>query len=468
MSDDSDHKILRLGLIQNGKIVEERLMRDRSDVTIGQDFEKNDIVVPIADLPASFPVFEVRGDGYVLNFTSGMEGRISAAGEVRSLEEAARSGDGEKTDDGYRLELSPESRGRVQIGDVTLLFQFVTPPPKQPQPALPASMRGGWIKGLDRALVGIIALSAALQIGFVVYVENTEWPQPKDMRSRIPDRFVEVEKQDVDEPDLKKKKKKKTKTKKEGKAQAKEKAPEPSPSPEPKKEEQEQEKSPEEKAAEEAKRQRQMAKEVENKTILSELGHVSEDDGGVASALEEGAGAKTMEQAFENSEGTKSGGPGAEKSGLGTSGGSDAEGAETTGIGELGKTEGAKNAQAQETGGAQETKVQADVDLQEPPQKAGTGQLDSGSIRSVIQRYQGRIQKCYERHLKKNPDASGKVVVSFEVGRAGRVTSASSAQDSVGGGVGQCVANVIKGLRFPRPKGGSVMVNKSFVFQAGG
>ncbi|MFB6373624.1 MAG: hypothetical protein ABEN55_11020, partial [Bradymonadaceae bacterium] len=53
------------------------------------------------------------------------------------------------------------------------------------------------------------------------------------------------------------------------------------------------------------------------------------------------------------------------------------------------------------------------------------------------------------------------------IGKAGRVTQAKSLSNSVGGSVGGCVAGVIKSLRFPRPKGGNVIVNKSFVFEAG-
>ena len=462
MSKQSDHKILRIGLIQNGKIVEERLMRSRSDVRVGQDFKKNDLVVPVSDLPKSFPVFEVKGDRYVLNFTPKMSGRVSAAGEVKSLQDFRKAGKAKKGKDGYTIPLSPNSRGRVQIGEVTLLFQFVTPPPKRPQPVLPASMRGGWIKGMDRALVSVIAVSALIQVGFVVWVENQDWPQPKDLSQRIPDRFVEIEKEK--EPPKPKKKiktkaiKGKTKEKKAKKEDSK-----------PKKKKKKKKMSPEEQAKKEAEKQRQMAKEVKNKTIIGQLGHISKDGGTVADVLSEGVGKKSMDDAFANSEGVTAG-SGAEKSGLQTSGSSDASGSgKAAGIGDLGKTEGAKKAQkGVKTGQKKEQKVQARVNLKTPERTAGTGNLDSSSIRSVIKRYSSRIQRCYERQLKVNSKAAGKVVVNFTIGRAGRVTQSKSITDSVGGGVGSCVARVIQGLRFPRPKGGEVMVNKTFVFEAGG
>ena len=468
MSKQSDQKILRIGLVQNGKIVEERLMRSRSDVRVGKDFKKNDLVVPVSDLPKSFPVFELKDGKYVLNFNKGMEGRLSASGSVTSLDDLRSQGKAKEGKHGHYIPLSPSSRGRIQIGEVTLLFQFVTPPPKKPQPVLPASMRGGWIKSLDRILVGVIAISAALQLGFVIWVETQEWPEPKEVQRSIPDRFVKIKKKkekDKPEPkDLKKKESEKAEPseKKEPEKKAESKKPK-------KKKKKEEDMSPEEQAKKEAERQRQMAKEVENKTIIGQLGHISEKGGSVADVLAEGAGKKSMDEAFADSEGVTAG-SGAEKSGLKTSGSSDAEGTgKSSGIGELGKSEGAKEAQkGVGTGEKEEEKVQARVDLKSPERTAGTGTLDQGSIRNVIKRYSSRIQRCYERQLKVDSNAGGKVIVNFTIGRAGRVTNASSKNDSVGGGVGQCVADVISGLRFPRPDGGEVMVNKTFVFEAGG
>jgi len=47
------------------------------------------------------------------------------------------------------------------------------------------------------------------------------------------------------------------------------------------------------------------------------------------------------------------------------------------------------------------------------------------------------------------------------------VTQANAIQDTVGGNVGGCVAEVIQRLKFPKPDGGTVDVDKSFIFQAG-
>ena len=77
-------KILRIGIIQGGRIVEERLVRERVSVTIGQS-AKNMFVVPSDALPRSFVMFEVFPQGYALNFTPQMDGRISLGDAVLPL-----------------------------------------------------------------------------------------------------------------------------------------------------------------------------------------------------------------------------------------------------------------------------------------------------------------------------------------------------------------------------------------------
>ncbi|MBA2662524.1 MAG: AgmX/PglI C-terminal domain-containing protein [Bradymonadaceae bacterium] len=459
MSSQSGQKVLRIGLIQNGKIIEERLMRSMKPVTIGSALEKNELVVPASDLPKSMTVFDVSNGRYVLHFTSKMSGRVSLGDGVVPLEELISKGKAKKTAQGFSVELPPNGRGKVVIGEVTLLFQFVTAPAARPKPVLPASMRGGWGRGMDRALGLIILLSAILQIGFVVYLETQHF-LIEDIEYVFPTRFVqisvdkdeeeppkvEVEVTDGDGPSVETEEPVATKSEDKGKE------------------------SPEEMAEDRA-RERTM-KAVEDKTLLRVLGAKGEG-GSVVDTLLNGVGNISAEEAFANSTGVQHAEAGVERSGIRGKGSPDGDGVGArAGIDELGAMKGAKKAQGGvDTGQIAERQVKArPIKIQDPNDMAG-GTLDNKTVSTAIRRRQAAIQACYERELRRNHQAGGRVVINFTIsarGSRGAVTQAKAVVDDVGGGVGQCVANEIQNLRgLPAPDGGDVIINMPFVFQPG-
>ena len=146
-------KVLRIGVIQGGKIIEERIIRRRETITIGPS-EKNTFVIPAQDLPSSrFDIFETRGDHYTLNFSAAMNGRISTDGQVVELADLRSSGRARKKGKLFQITLNDKARGKVLIGDSTILFQFVAPPPIQPRPQLPSSVRGSMLAGMGSFVV---------------------------------------------------------------------------------------------------------------------------------------------------------------------------------------------------------------------------------------------------------------------------------------------------------------------------
>src|SRR4051812_444599 len=77
-------KILRIGIIQGGRIVEERLVRKRENITIGQS-ARNMFVVPSDVLPRQWLLFEVSGNNYVAHFSEAMDARIAVGSDIISL-----------------------------------------------------------------------------------------------------------------------------------------------------------------------------------------------------------------------------------------------------------------------------------------------------------------------------------------------------------------------------------------------
>lgn len=465
-------RILRIGLFQNKNCLEERLIHTTKSVTIGQDLRKNTFVVPVSKLPKTYTVFDFKDGKYTLEFNGDMSGRVSLGeGKPVDLAELVKQGKAKKTSGGYSLTLSEKTFGRVAFGsnedEVALLFQFVKPPPPRVPPVLPASMRGGLVYSFLGATTLAITtgVSAVVQIGFIAFVLSRDWPQPRDIDYKMPDRFVSImvdKKPDPVEPDPLDTEPGDTPAEEGGEEVAeapKKEEPVEAPKAEPK--------TAEERAAADAERKRRLSEEVQNKTILGQIGALSSEGGSLIDSFSEGAGRTSMEEAFANSAGIATNVAGAEKSGLRTSGSSDADGkGSTVGIGNLKSLKGAEAAnKGVDTGSKGEAKVKVRVNMKTPEKVVGTGKLDASSISDVIRRRSSSIQKCYEREIKKNPSASGKVIVGFTIGTAGRVTEAKAVNDSVGGGVGTCVATTIKGFRFPRPAGGEVMVNKTFIFE---
>src|SRR5579863_5095762 len=77
-------KILRIGIIQGGRIVEERLVRKRENITIGQS-AKNMFVVPSDALPRNWLLFEAIGSQYVAHFSVFFFFKQKTAYEIISL-----------------------------------------------------------------------------------------------------------------------------------------------------------------------------------------------------------------------------------------------------------------------------------------------------------------------------------------------------------------------------------------------
>jgi len=163
-------RILRIGVLLGGKIVEERLIRDRAAVTIGQSM-KNTFSIPVEGLPLEFTLFSIEENKYSLRFTSKMDGRVSdgaGAGQVNTLDALKQKG-AQNAGEYYSVGLTDGARGKLSLGDLTILFQFVTEPPRQPKPMLPASVRGTFADRFDPRLSVILGTSIVLHFAVVIW-----------------------------------------------------------------------------------------------------------------------------------------------------------------------------------------------------------------------------------------------------------------------------------------------------------
>ena len=96
------------------------------------------------------------------------------------------------------------------------------------------------------------------------------------------------------------------------------------------------------------------------------------------------------------------------------------------------------------------------------------GSIDPDIIRRILMDHIPQFRHCYQRELDDSSGGfSGMVKMNFIIGASGSVTKAGveSADGSLKRSVRGCISGVIKGIKFPRPRGGGVVeVSQPFSF----
>jgi outer membrane biosynthesis protein TonB len=160
-------RALRIGVVLGKQIVEEKVIRERGDITIGQS-SKNTLTVPVSGLPRTWPLFRVESGRYVLRLSEAMDGRVADGEEVHTFD-ALKGQRARRAGDAWELQVSDRSRGKIVLGSMTLLFQFVDAPAPEPPMELPASVRGTFADRIDPVLAVVLAISLLLHFGVGLY-----------------------------------------------------------------------------------------------------------------------------------------------------------------------------------------------------------------------------------------------------------------------------------------------------------
>ncbi len=181
-------RILRLGVVVDGKIVQERLVHRGDPVTLGPS-PSNTFVYEKTGLPGgSWAVFVPTGEGYQLHFTDQMRGKVSSRGSVVSLDQLRQDSTLRKGGR-FCLPLTDGDRGKVCAGDVTLLFQFVEPPPTNGvMPLTAMDFRPRLLEEDDPIFLGFLAINSAMAAVLTLWVWQSPVPEITPL-DKIPDRF---------------------------------------------------------------------------------------------------------------------------------------------------------------------------------------------------------------------------------------------------------------------------------------
>jgi hypothetical protein len=433
-------KVLRIGVVQSGRVVEERIIKQRIHVTVGPS-EKSLFVVASDAVPANFRLFELVGDEYSLNFVDSMSGRIALPSGISDL--SALKGHAKRSAQGiYQLKLTEDSRGKVVLGDVTFLFQFVAPPPVQPKPQLPVAVLRG-ATSIDWTTTMLAAFSFLLHFLGIGSIYS-DWLDPlvneeanlaslvDSVKSLPPPPPVEQKSDTSEGP-------------KDGKSDEKAEAPKASGGP----------KAAGPGAAGQRMSSSQAAKlskdlEALEMATLGALSGAGPATSGVLSGRGEVA-TSALDQAAATSAGVSSG-MGAGDLKLGGGGGGLRPGSVGGNLTDLGN--------AKLSAGSEQGKV---VKVSGPKGNADVGgaAVSGGAVANasrVVAGMKAGFRNCFNRELASNPDAQGTIRLTIKVGPGGEVQNVTAAPSGSLGSAVECVKARARSAQFEPPEGGSAVI----------
>ncbi len=441
----SGPKVLRIGLVSGGRVMEERIVKERVDVTVGPS-ERSMFVLSSDHIRSSHKLFELVGEGYVLNFLDGMTGRVALPTGVSDLEVLkgqSRRGAGGS----YQVRLTEDSRGKVLIGDTTFLFQFVAPPPIQPRPQLPVAVTRG-AGGIDWGTT-IIAAFAFFAHFMAIGALYSDWLDP------IVDEQVSLA----------------------GLIDTIDQLP-PPPPPEEKPPEDEGDQVEDAKAVQE---KPQPQKQAASDSIPDQPGQKL--SGAQAAALSNelealsmmtlgalGASGPATAGVLQSGEVPTGALDAAAASGAGVGVGSDlklgggggpVQPGQSAGLGSIGST-----GKGTEGGTGTTTAVKGPTGNASVSSSMAVGSVANAA--QVVAGMRAGFRRCYQRGLDANPDIAGSISLTIQVGAGGNVSSVGGgASGNLPGSVVECVKSRARAAQFAPPDGGSAVISVpvSFVKQ---
>ncbi|MEN9797814.1 MAG: hypothetical protein RL653_1510 [Pseudomonadota bacterium] len=453
MATSLPNKVLRVGFIHGGRIIDERLFRKPQSITVGQG-EKNTFYLPDPSLPKSFTVLELTRTGYALVFSEDMQGRVRL-GSGADVDFASLRAQGTATQrgDNWVLGLSDQDRGKLTLGDMTLLFQFVVPPPEATATKLPDSVRGSFWQGVDQVFAGIMSASLLFFLTLATVLSLSPLPEEPELSlEELPDRYARVIiPTKPPEP---------------------EKPADKGPSDDgPKTETKKPEKKPEQAApadskpagtpAEAAARTAAIQQRVAQSGLLKILGTTGGSGGGaLADVLGSAGTSNDIAAALAGAGGVGVATSDALLGGAGAgTGPRGAATGEAVGIGTIAT----KGAGTVTQGEKKEVEIQAKTTLETAEVESTT--VDREGLARYVKSRLRAITSCYEKELKRNPSLKGRVVVRFTIKPDGRTTDVQVDENTVGSdAVAQCIRTLIRAWTFPFKPEEEATVSYPFVF----
>lgn len=439
-------KVLRIASIIDGLVCDELHQTAAEAVTVGTDVG-NQLLCFGPAVPQRHVLFVVHEGRYVLVLPPRVSGQLVMRGrsvDVGKLWRKQQRADPRAKD--LRLTLDPSTRGKLDVGDNTLLFQFAPPAPVPPKPPFPEEFKARPSNMWSRQDM------ATLFAGLLLFGPYFTWAATKQIdytiEPEIDERFLRV--MNLDKP--------------------------------PKKPPEEEKKDDEEEvlAKEDDEIKPKKEDKVIDKPVLTQKTYSKESMDkargvGIARVLGTygGDGPGTVFDVIQSTENNLgelfAAGMTATVLPDGTVVSPYVPGGE--GISAQGAIVGTKGFEAQGPELAELEKKERKINSSVKSSGADVyGDADKKAVQATIRQRTGALQACYNKALQTNPGLAGKISYTITISVMGTVTEVRINDDTLqDGGVQTCTVAKIKGWRFPTTPGAEQASDVTFsvVFSGG-
>ncbi len=411
-----------------------RLRKKAQDFFVSSDLLPND----------HFALIEQAAGSTQVNFTKESVGFLESGGERTSAADLVSQGKAKDAGGFYQVDLAEDDRFLAEMGPVSFFIHRVH------RAKVIAAPFG---QGIDWLFLSVLTALLFVGASLGIHLLTSEY-DPSQEVVQIPDRFVKLTVQQVEKEKDKKKPagnpdagegaKAKDEEGKTGKKEAKLKKA---------------------KGSKVAVQQAELDKQIaESAGLLADLNTMTDTSlfgtGGLNNSVSSALGGLIGSQY-----GTQYGSGGLGSRGSGFGGGGTAEG-----IGGLGTKGSGLGGSGYGRGAGYYGKKGGGVPGVGTADPIILGALDKSIIDRIVKQHLPQIRYCYQKELNKNPKLFGKLVVKFVIAKDGSVSSASTKASTLKNPiVEQCVNARFRRMRFPKPKGGGiVIVSYPFVFNSQG
>ena len=418
----SGRKALRAAVVVDDKLYDEVHQSAPEPITVGSAIA-NRFLVFGSGTPKTHRLFDVEDGAYVIDLPAGARGEITLRGKTTTVSRLRRRQEG----GALRLRLDPSARGKLQLGECTLLFHFVDPAKVEPKPPFPADLKAdprAMFSSLDLATLG-----AVLMLLGPLFVYSSVKERDLTIEPEIDERFLRV----MAIPPKKKDE------------------------PPPEEEEDKLLATEEDDKVKEKKEEIKVDKVVETNKKFSSEALEKARGVGVLRALGTygGEGEGTVFDVIQSTENNLG-----ELFAMGMTKTIDADDGDVSGfvpggagVSAVGAAVGTKgfdvSDDAPELAGLDksERKIKSSVKASEADV---LGDVNKRAVQATIRQRMSALQNCYNRALRTNPGLSGKMTYTIAISVMGAVTSVNVDEDTVRDpSVTSCTVAKIKGWRFP-------------------